>query len=174
MIFTNTNITIATTTDVSAIVKLLNNAYRGESSKKGWTTEAELIAGDVRANAAMVLQGMSNKDDVFLLYKDSGQLIGCVNLQLQEQKYYLGMFAVEPNLQGAGVGKQLLSAAEDYAISKSIKCIYMTVISLRTELIAWYKKHGYELTGKTLPFHEDGISGKHLQALEFEVLEKLL
>jgi ribosomal protein S18 acetylase RimI-like enzyme len=50
----------------------------------------------------------------------------------------------------------------------------MTVISVRTELIAWYKRHGYQETGEIQPFIEDAISGKHLQPLEFLFLEKRL
>ena len=48
----------------------------------------------------------------------------------------------------------------------------MTVISVRTELINWYKRHGYADTGNKKTFKEDGLSGKHLQPLEFIVLEK--
>jgi hypothetical protein len=35
---------------------------------------------------------------------------------------------------------------------------------VRTELIDWYKRHGYADTGERKPFAEDEVSGKHLQA----------
>ncbi len=168
-------ITPATEADVTAIAQLLNASYRGEESKKGWTTEAELIAGDTRADKAVVLQTMQKPGSVFLKYTNhQGQIISCVNLQQNGHKIYLGMFGVEPRLQGGGIGKQMLKAAEAYAMQAGCTLIYMTVISLRTELIAWYQRHGYVDTGKRIPFVEDAVTGRHLRKLEFMELEKVL
>jgi ribosomal protein S18 acetylase RimI-like enzyme len=77
-----------------------------------------------------------------------------------------------PALQGGGIGKSLLQAAEEYALHVSCHIIYMSVISVRTELINWYKRHGYVDTGIRKPFVEDDITGKHLRPLEFMMLEK--
>jgi ribosomal protein S18 acetylase RimI-like enzyme len=169
------HINIATIADITAITNLLNNAYRGNISRQGWTTEADLIAGDTRADENMLLEVMEQPGNVFLIYTgDEQKIAGCVNLQQHGNKIYLGMFSVAPQLQGAGIGKQLLKASEEYA--KHFQCIavYMTVISVRTELINWYKRHGYLDTGERKPFIEDGLTGKHLQALEFMVMEKSL
>ena len=84
------------------------------------------------------------------------------------------MFSVSPQLQGGGIGKQLLQAAEEFALDVNFTAIYMSVISVRTELINWYKRHGYVETGERKPFVEDGLTGKHLQPLEFMTLEKTL
>ncbi|RYY45518.1 MAG: GNAT family N-acetyltransferase [Chitinophagaceae bacterium] len=154
---------------------LLNKAYRGSSSQQGWTTEAHLIAGDTRTDKASVEAVMHKEGSVFLKWtSDSGVIVGCVNLQQHGSKIYLGMFAVSPDLQGAGIGKKLLAAAEEYAREKDCTAIYMTVITLRVDLIAWYTRHGYSDTGKRQTFQEDGISGRHLQPLEFATLEKQL
>ena len=99
---------------------------------------------------------------------------GCVNLQQHGNKMYLGMLSVSPFKQGAGIGKHLLKAAEEYASSLNCTSIYMTVISMRTELIDWYKRHGYTDTGERQKFIENAVSGKHLQPLEFAVMEKFL
>ncbi len=174
-IFSNPNITIATTADSVDIKNLLNYAYRGEASKQGWTTEADLIAGDTRTNDTNLRQIMDQPGSVFLkCTNQQQQLQACVNLQQQGNKIYLGMFCVSPQLQGGGIGKQILQAAEEYA--KHLQCIsiYMSVVSVRKELIDWYKRHGYTDTGERKPFVEDVVSGKHLQLLEFAVLEKLL
>ncbi|MBC7934867.1 MAG: GNAT family N-acetyltransferase [Rhizobacter sp.] len=172
-LFTDKNIRLADVTDILLIVDLLNRAYRGEDSKKGWTTEAHLIAGDTRTNEASVKEAMEETGSVLLKYtNDAHEIIGCVNLQTHADKIYLGMFAVAPQLQGGGVGKKLLAAAGEYALQKSCTAIYMTVISVRNDLIDWYKRHGYADTGKKKSFEEDGVSGKHLQELEFIVLEK--
>jgi len=166
-------ITQATPTDVPAITRLLNSSYRGEESNKGWTTEAKLIAGETRADEAMVSNTMLQPGNVFLKYTGSdGPIVSCVNLQQNGTKIYLGMFGVEPRLQGSGIGKQMLQAAENYALQVGCTSIYMTVITLRTELIAWYQRHGYVDTGIRIPFVEDAITGKHLQQLEFMELEK--
>ncbi len=171
--FFNTKIEFATDADIDAIKHLLNNAYRGEESKRGWTTEADLIAGDTRTNEAMLKEVMQQSGSVFLIYKDKQQnLIGCVNLQQHDDKIYLGMFSVLPQMQRGGIGKKLLHAAEEYALHLNKKAIYMSVISLRTELINWYMRHGYADTGERKPFVEDAITGKHLRPLEFMMLEK--
>lgn len=171
--FSNNEIDFASVADIVAINDLLNQAYRGEASKKGWTTEADLIAGDTRTDLAMVEQVMRQPGSVFLIYKDGQQhIIGCVNLQQHHDKIYLGMFSVLPTLQGGGIGKSLLQAAEEYALHVSCHIIYMSVISVRTELINWYKRHGYVDTGIRKPFVEDDITGKHLRPLEFMILEK--
>ncbi len=163
----------ATVTDAAAIVQLLNSAYRGEASTKGWTTEAHLIDGDVRTNEATVLEAMQQPGAVTLLYiDDGGKPLGTVNLQQHGAKMYLGMFAVTPFLQGKGIGKQLLQAAEIHTRDRGCIAIYMHVISVRRELIDWYMRHGYVDTGERKPFEEDGMHGRHLQIMEFAVLEK--
>lgn len=173
--FSTQNIGIASAGDIGAITSLLNSAYRGETSKAGWTTEAHLIEGETRSTEEDVQQVMEKPGSVFLKYTgDNNSIIGCVNLQLNGDKLYLGMFSVSPQLQGGGVGRLLLQAAEEYAHSISCRVIYMSVISLRTELINWYKRHGYTDTGERIPFKEDGKSGKHLQPLEFMVMEKTI
>jgi ribosomal protein S18 acetylase RimI-like enzyme len=172
--FTEAAIQIANTADAPAINILINAAYRGEASRQGWTTEAHLIAGDTRTDEGTVSKLIQQASSVILVHCIDGQLNGCVNLQQHDNIIYLGMLSVSPHLQGAGIGKQLLKAAEEY--TQQVKCtsIYMTVISVRSELIAWYQRHGYKDTGERKPFSEDGVSGKHLQPLEFMVMNKEL
>ncbi|MFT3704961.1 MAG: GNAT family N-acetyltransferase [Agriterribacter sp.] len=174
-LFSNDRIAIASTKDTDEIRLLLNSAYRGDTSKKGWTTEADLIQGEVRTDEASLLKVMNQPGSVFLKYTDDAQhIIACVNLQKQDRKVYLGMFSVSPLLQGGGIGKKLLQAAEEYAHQINGIAIYMSVISVRTELIDWYKRYGYVDTGKRIAFEEDNVSGRHVKKLEFMVLEKAL
>jgi ribosomal protein S18 acetylase RimI-like enzyme len=166
-------IEFATDKDISQLVQLLNSAYRGELSTKGWTTEAHLIAGDVRSNEAGITNVLQQKGSVILKCSDEEEaIIGTVNLQQHGTKMYLGMFAVSPHFQGKGIGKKLLQAAEIHSRNEGCTTIYMHVISVRTELIEWYQRHGYSDTGERKPFVEDGLTGRHLQPLEFAVLEK--
>ena len=174
-IFSNQQITVATPTDITAITALLNSAYRGESSHQGWTTEAHLIGGNVRTDENNLQQVMHIPESIILKYvNDEKDIVGCVNLQQKMGKVYLGMFSVSPHLQGFGIGKHILTAAEEYAAQLHCNIIFMQVITQRTELIDWYKRHGYKDTGERIPFKEDGLTGKHLQPLEFMVLEKKL
>ncbi len=173
--FSNPSIKAATISDAPHLAHLLNKAYRGESSKQGWTTEANLIAGNTRTDDENVRQLMQQPDSIFLKYFSStGEITGCVNLQKHGEKLYLGMLSVEPHLQGFGIGKHLLRAAEEYALSQNCTSIYMTVITARTELIEWYSRFGYVDTGTRKDFKEDALTGKPLQQLEFMVLEKHL
>ena len=172
-IFSNLHISVATIADVADITTLLNSAYRGESSRQGWTTEAHLIAGEVRTEERQLLQIMQSPNSIFAIYSNEQQEItGCINLQQLGNKIYLGMFSVSPKSQGFGIGKQLLKAAEEYTKYLQCTAIYMTVISAREELVDWYKRYDYKDTGERKPFAEDSFSGKHLQPLELIVLEK--
>ena len=173
--FTIPEICIATENDIPAIVQLLNSAYRGEASLKGWTTEAHLIAGEVRTDENNLQEVIRKPGSVVLKYtNEKNQLIGCVNLQQQGDRLYLGMFSVSPEAQGGGIGKKILLAAEQHALNEGCRSIFMQVISVRDELIHWYVRHGYKDTGERKPFFEDGLTGKHLQPLEFMILEKYI
>ena len=173
--FSNPNIEIATIADVAVIKDLLDSAYRGESSKEGWTNEAHLVGGNTRTNSETIEKIMRQPGSKFLKYtNEKNETIGCVNLQQHGDKIYLGMFSVSPKLQGGGIGKQMLRASEEHAKNLHCTSIYMSVISVRTDLINWYQRHGYEDTGKREPFIEDKMSGKHLQQLEFMIMEKAI
>src|SRR6266498_1882136 len=157
-IFSNPHISVAAIADIPATRNLLNGAYRGESSLEGWTTEARLIAGNIRTDDSNLQKLIKQTGSVFLKYtNEANEIVGCVNLQQHDDKIYLGMFSVSPKLQGTGIGKQILQASEEYA--KQVKCgsIYMSVILVRNELIDWYQRHGYEDTGRRQPFIEDDV-----------------
>jgi ribosomal protein S18 acetylase RimI-like enzyme len=171
----NLTITIAAKEDIAPIEKLVNSAYRGDSSRKGWTTEADLLDG-IRTNKD-VLSGMINRGDSIVLKCSNAknQLVGCVYLQKKEDKLYLGMLTVAPDIQAQGIGKKLLQAAEEYAQTQQCTAITITVISLRQELIKWYERRGYKATGERKPFpSNDPRFGLPKQQLEFIVMEKKL
>src|SRR5262245_39736744 len=108
-------ISTATSADLPELVALVNSAYRGESSKRGWTTEADLLGG-VRTDETSMLKLITDPGGVMLQCRnDNNELLGCVNLQRQQEQLYLGMLTVSPDLQGGGIGKALLKASEDYA-----------------------------------------------------------
>jgi ribosomal protein S18 acetylase RimI-like enzyme len=162
----------ATLEDIFALNKLINSAYRGESSRKGWTTEADLLDG-TRCDENTVKEIIEAPKSVFLKYTEGNKILGCLRLDNRGEKMYLGMFAVNPETQGKGVGKLLLLAAEEEARKQNCHCIEMTVISVRSELIAWYNRHGYFGTGAEKPMEfENHSMGIPKMDLRFVVLEK--
>jgi GNAT superfamily N-acetyltransferase len=167
------SISIAQSKDISALVSLMDNAYRGEGSKQGWTSEADLFIGNKRTDEETLSKLIHKPGAIFLKYtNESGIIEGCVFLHKKGARLYLGMFSVSPVAQGKGIGKRLLHAADEYAGEQHCSLIYMTVITVREDLIAWYEKNGYQRTGKVLPFPVDERFGIPTRPLEMIVLEK--
>jgi GNAT superfamily N-acetyltransferase len=167
---------VATAGDTSAVAALVNSAYRGESSKAGWTTEADLLGGQ-RVDAARLVETIATPGNVILLFEMDEALLGCVHLERTGEDCYLGMLTVKPTSQGGGLGRQLLEAAERWAIAHWSSCImHMTVISQRAELIAWYERRGYRRTGerKPFPYGDERFGLPRRDDLVFDVLRKQL
>jgi ribosomal protein S18 acetylase RimI-like enzyme len=162
----------AVVADAPALDKLVNSAYRGDSSRLGWTTEADLLDG-TRTDAAAIKELIETSGITILKYIESNEILACVELKKESNKLYLGMLTVKPSLQGKGIGKELLKAAEEEGKNQKCTSIFMTVISVRKELIDWYLRHGYQLTGERKPFYfNDPRFGQPKMKLEFIVLEK--
>ncbi|MDR3694414.1 GNAT family N-acetyltransferase [Mucilaginibacter sp.] len=165
-------VTKALVTDVPELNILVNSAYRGETSKKGWTTEANLLDG-LRVDEETLYSYFDDPAVNILKHtEDDGVITGCVYLEKRSHKLYVGMFSVSPLLQANGIGRQLLVAAEASARQLDCDSLTMTVISIRHELIAWYQRRGYQPTGEVLPFHHDKKFGNPKQPIELIVMEK--
>ncbi|KAF2664060.1 putative acetyltransferase [Microthyrium microscopicum] len=169
---------IATPDDVKILLSLIRSAYRGEESRKGWTTEADLVADD-RIDEAGVLAKITASNGIILLATtDSGALIACCELIKRDSDLgYFGLFAVDPNQQGGGLGRRMLQMAENYARETlDVKKLEMTVIGVRVELISWYVRRGYTVTGEQRPFPYEHLVndqvGKTRNDLYFDVLVK--
>lgn len=142
----------ATAKDAPAIVALIESAYRGETGRRGWTTESELIEGQ-RTDLEEVQALIATPTARFLLAEEDGTIAACCLLDDQSPAMYFGMFAVSPTRQGAGLGDALIQEAERLATHEfRAATMRMSVIWLRSELIAWYERRGYEATGDRLPF----------------------
>ncbi len=167
-------IEVATIADVSEINVLVNSAYRGDSSRQGWTTEADLLDG-IRTDEQSLEATFRKIEVTILKYVEDHSIQGIVSLTTKDDHIYLGMLTVLPTLQAKGIGKKLLAGAEAFTKSVQKTKIRMTVISVRAELIAWYERHGYIKTGETEPFPmNDPDFGLPKQHLEFIVMEKQL
>ncbi|GAB3743670.1 GNAT family N-acetyltransferase [Hymenobacter agri] len=164
----------ATPADAARLAHHVNAAYRGETARQGWTTEADLLDGQ-RIDEAGMLEMLAQPGTAMLLAQnEAGELLGSFYAQLKGDVVYLGMLAVDPTLQAQGVGRFLLEAAEAYGRQHGCTISRMTVISVRTELIAYYERRGYHLTGATEPFPTDPRFGIPKQPLVLWVMEKAL
>ena len=167
----------ASPTDVPAIVALVTSAYRGDASRAGWTTEADLLDGQ-RTDEAGVRELVEDPSGVILLAERSGELVACCHVRRTEKgEGYFGMFSVSPTLQGGRVGRFVLEAAERVLVERfGCSVCTMTVIVQRSELIAWYERRGYVRTGRfePFPYGDERFGIPRRPDLRFEVLAKPL
>jgi len=167
---------IAELADIAEIVSLVESAYRGESSRQGWTTEAAFIEGQ-RTDEQEVSELMDKPNSIFMLCFDSGDLLASVQIEKQQDNAYLGMFAVNPEKQGGGIGSMLLDQVESYAKNEwGCEAMQITVITIRDELISWYLRNGYKSAGviKSFPYEEPRFGQPKRDDLMLEVYEKLI
>jgi ribosomal protein S18 acetylase RimI-like enzyme len=168
-----------TSDDLPRVVALINLAYRGSGASSGWSTEASYLSGD-RTTEELLRADMVAKPDASLLKWEearNGPLLGCVWLEpLGDRVWYLGSLAIDPQQQKGGLGRVVLSSAEQWVRERGGRRVRMSVINVREALIAWYLRRGYHKTGETRPFpYGDNRFGTPLRDdLGFVVLEKNL
>ena len=164
----------ATPADAPRLTQFVNAAYRGDSSRQGWTTEANLLDGQRIDEVGLHDMLALPQAAILLCQNAAGELLGSFHVQADAGRLHLSMLAVAPAGQGQGVGKFLLRAAEDYGRQHGCTVSKMTVISVRPELIAYYERRGYRPTGATKPFPTNPRFGVPKQPLELLVLQKPL
>jgi len=166
----------ATAADAAPLCALINSAYRGESSRQGWTTETDLVGGG-RTDETTLAEMIATEGNVFLVFDSDTGPIASVFLQREDGRAYLGLLSVSPTRQAEGLGKRLLAEAERWVTREwKLTRIIMSVIRQRHELIAWYERRGYHLTGETWPFdiNDERFGLPKVEGLEFAALEKVL
>ena len=163
--------------DAPIITHLVNSAYRGEYSKKGWTTEADLIEGQRTDQDSVIKMIESNGEQIELAFDDSNHLLGCVSIKRENlDTLYFGMLTVDPILQGSGMGKKILLHLENLARKEERTKIRLTVIPQRLELIAFYERRGFKATGKIekFPTHDPSNGRPIVNDLELREYVKIL
>ena len=162
--------------DLPALHALIESAYRGDSARRGWSHEADLLDGQ-RTDLESLKAMLSDSAQHLLVFRDNEKLRACVALTDKGDRLaYLGMLTVDPARQSAGLGKLILAAAHDHAVNFGATRVEMTVIAQRAELIAWYERRGYRLTGERRPFpaQDPRFGLPRRDDLEYVVLEKAL
>lgn len=167
----------ATGAEVGSIVALVESAYRGEESRKGWTTEADLVDGR-RTDAELVAALLADTSSTVVLARRRDELVGCCALSRRPmQRVRLSMLAVAPDRQRAGVGRALVEeaarrAGEDFGA----RAVELAVLAPRQDLLAWYRRRGFRHTGRSEPFPygDDRFGLPRRDDLDFVVLEQPL
>lgn len=162
--------------DIPTLVELVTSAYRGDASRAGWTTEADLLDG-LRIDAERIAADIARPRSIILVGETDGDVVACAHVAIEDDAGYFGMFSVRPSLQGGGIGKEMLQEAERIARDQwHQSTMRMTVIDVRDELIDYYARRGYRRTGihKPFPYGDDRFGTPKRDDLRFEVLEKTL
>lgn len=144
----------AATEDIPKVVDLVQSAYRGERSRDGWTSEADLIDGQ-RVDESMLAEYLAQPQS-FILLAETNRIVGCCELTMHlthPETAYFGMFAVDPSEQSGGIGRALMDEAEAAAVRElGATSLELVTIHLRTDVIAMYERRGFVPTGETYPF----------------------
>lgn len=166
----------ATKEDAAALEALIESAYRGDSSRAGWTTEADLLDGN-RTSVPQLLEVLADDDQLILACDDADGLLATVTVERRDGYGYVGAVSVRPTDQGSGIGRELLARAERTIREEwGLQRARMTVIAQRPELIDWYGRRGYADTGETAPFPygDTRFGAPKRDDLYFVILEKAL
>lgn len=162
--------------DIPAIVTLVESAYRGDASRVGWTTEADLLDGQ-RIDPQGVAEVIARPQSLVLLLDDDDGLLACAHVEQRGDAGYFGMFSVRPGAQGTGTGRRVLAEAERIAREHwQLARMSMSVIVQREDLIGWYQRRGYRRTGhyEPFPYGDERFGKPRRDDLRFELLEKML
>lgn len=162
--------------DIPLLVELVTSSYRGDASRVGWTTEADLLDG-ARIDGERLTADIERPQSVILLGEENGEILACAHVAVDDGTGYFGMFSVWPDRQGKGIGKQMLAEAERIVREEfGQRTLRMTVIDVRDALIDYYARRGYQRTGihKPFPYGDERFGTPKRDDLRFEVLEKTL
>lgn len=169
--------------DRDALHNLIERAYRGPETAGRWDSESHILKGP-RTDAAFIEDRINDEDSRFVIAERDGALVGCALIQkaantecangeAANADAYFGMFAIDPDIRSGGLGRAVLAECE-----RRVRDLWnppglmMTVISIREQLIDWYERRGYELTGERLPFPFSETTGEVRRDFDLLVLRK--
>jgi ribosomal protein S18 acetylase RimI-like enzyme len=149
---TEPSLRIATAYDVPRIVELANSAYRPKSNQQGWTHETNIFDGGIRINAGMLLEILNDAATSIIVAEIGGGIMGCVQVEMMDNIGFLSLLAVDPQRQAGGLGRRLARQGEAHARARGAREMRLQTLNARPELVVWYQRQGYKLTGEAIPF----------------------
>jgi DNA-binding MarR family transcriptional regulator/ribosomal protein S18 acetylase RimI-like enzyme len=170
-------LTVAGPADLAAIASLMNRAYRGQGADAGWTTDAAFIDGERTSEAELAAEMAASPAGEWLVRFRGDALEACVRVEPRgDGRYYLSALTIDPAAQNSGLGRRLLASAEAWIRRAGGGAVELTVLSPRHELVAWYERRGYALTGETehFPYGDPRFGHPKRDDLHFVVLRKTL
>lgn len=165
--------------DAQEVAALINSAYRGEGSRAGWTTEADLLDG-LRTTTPEIASIIKREDAFILIGVLNDKIVATICCELQiisgKSTAHFGMIAVKPTSQNRGYGTEIIQAAEAMTLRQwRVAGFHMAVISIRNELIAFYEKLGFLRTGEFKDFPiESALWQAKVESLNLEYLVKVI
>jgi predicted N-acetyltransferase YhbS len=126
---------LATAADQPRLIAMVNSAFSIETFLEGTRTDPER------------LEAMMQKGAILLAEDDRGQLVASVYFEVRGKRGYLGMLAVDPARQGAGLSRLVVAAAEERLRREGCLAVDISVLSLRPELLPIYRRFGFVETG---------------------------
>jgi GNAT superfamily N-acetyltransferase len=135
--------------DIAEIVDVVNDAFR---------VERDFRAGE-RTSVAEVSRLIESSHWLVAIHDE--QLAGAVLVRVEGTTGYFGMLAVRPSLQGLGIGRALVEAAEEYCRARGCTTMTLSTGSVRHELLRHYDKLGYKVASVD-PAPRDGPFTKQI------------
>lgn len=166
----------AQNSDISNLVLLMNTAYR-QTEGSSWTSEADIVTGD-RINATQLEGALAQADFELWVATLEGEVIACIGLTFSAHDVEIGTFCIAPQFQNQGIGKQVLEYAEHYVQNivanqrVNLQHFVMWVLSVRSELIAYYQRRDYQMTGTQADYPLDANVGQPLVDLHLIEMKK--
>ncbi len=90
--------------------------------------------------------------NLYILEKD-GEIQAAIAFHEEDQALYIDTLAVQPELQGQGLGSQLLKEAEMISESRELYQLKLHTPEIMDELLTFYRGHGYFESHRALPDH---------------------
>lgn len=167
------NIRNAKIDDVAQLVELINLAYRAQS-ERSWTTEKAFVDGTRITNEQLNGDLSRSNFKLFVGENEQGLLVACIGLSLDHNSVEIGTFAIDSSVQNSGFGKEILAYAEQYIVQNhpSVSYFLMYVLDVRSELIAYYQRRGYQITGHTEPYPVNANVGQPLVPIQLIEMKK--
>ena len=145
-------------------------------SERSWATEKAFGDG-IRITNEQLNGDLSRSNfKLFVGENEQGLLVACIGLSFDHNSVEIGTFAIDSSVQNLGYGKQMLNYVEAYVAQScsEVRDLIMYVLDVRSELIAYYQRRGYQITGHTEPYPVNANVGQPLVPIQLIEMKKAI